>query len=108
MSLRDLMRMHSRGALTSSAHHGETVTRVRAGVADLVVPVTIRRRGREFDESGARIPFRRAEVHVPAGYDVADGDLLVFAMQEGETETSNRITELLSRDAGGTLWEVQA
>lgn len=106
MSLRDLKARHAAGILTAIAYNGEEVTRRRTGVADLVLNVTIRRRGREWQEEGARIAFERAEVFVPATGDVAAGDTLEFAMVEGEEPTQNRVEQLVRRGAAGSVWEV--
>lgn len=107
MNLRQTMARHASTVLTRLDHFGEQVRRVRAGTDPIVVPVTINRRGREFDpQTGIRAAFRRAEVFTPAGYDVKAADTLWFAMEEGDEETGNRVEALIRRDAGGSLWEV--
>lgn len=107
MTLRQTMARHARTTLTRLDHFGERVTRKRAGVADLVgVPCTIKRLGRRTAEQGFAVAFYRAEVFVPAGYDVKDGDVLAFAMQEGGVVSDNRIESSIASDSNGTLWEV--
>lgn len=106
MTLRDLQQRHAGGIVTSAAYHGEQVTRRRTGAVDLVLNVAIKRRGREWQEDGARVAFERAEVFVPSGNDVVDGDDLLFAMVDGGEVTTNRIEHLIRRGGSGSLWEV--
>lgn len=112
MSLRDLMRRHARGIVTSELHHGELVT-YRRGDTDREVRAVVTRLEREADVPGlSQIAKQRAHLALPRDatvgiLNVVAGDTVLLDLHENGEVVECRVRREVRRDHGMITIEVE-